>query len=59
LSCYAKPDCFLKSYSKRLWKALRGKEYYLTEMIFKKADVEEFAAFLNRLTEKAVKEDES
>lgn len=56
MSWYAKQDSRLKLYFKRLWKALRGKEYHLTEMILKKEDVEEFAAFLNRLTDKPAKE---
>jgi hypothetical protein len=56
MSWYAKQDSRLGSYFKRLWKALRGKEYYLTQMILKKDDVEEFAEFLSRLTNKPVKE---
>jgi hypothetical protein len=56
MSWYAKRDRRLSSYFKRFWKALRGKEYYLTEMILKKDEVEEFAEFLHRLTNKSAKE---
>ena len=31
-----------KPYFKRLWKAIRGKEYYLTELVLTKEDVVEF-----------------
>ena len=55
-SWYAKQGSRVKSYFKRLWKALRGKEYCLSEIILKKADVQEFTALLTRLTEQAAKE---
>jgi hypothetical protein len=51
-SWYAKQDSKLKSYFKRLWKALRGREYCLTELVLKKEEIKEFTLFLNRLTEK-------
>jgi hypothetical protein len=58
-SWYDKQDSRLKSYIKRLWKALRGKEYHFTELILKKDDVEEFAMFLGKLTSRAAKDGES
>jgi hypothetical protein len=54
----AKQDNSLKSYFKRLFKAFCGKEYYLTEVLLKKSDILEFVEFLNKLTEKTVKESE-
>lgn len=59
MNWYAMQRSRIKSYFRRLWKALRGKEYYLTEMILKKAEVEEFAAFLNQLSTETAKEGES
>ena len=57
-SWYSMQESRLKSYLKRLWKTIRGKEYCLTELIMKKAEVDEFAVFLNKLTHKRCKEGE-
>jgi len=51
-SWYAKQTGRIKPYFKRLWKALRGKEYYLTELVMKKSEVVEFNEFLCRLIER-------
>ena len=51
-SWYAKQTGRVKPYFKRLWKALRGKEYCLTEIVMSKEEVAEFEIFLHRLTEK-------
>ena len=48
---YAKQTGRFKPYFKRLWKALRGKEYCLTELVMTKEDAKEFAEFLRRLVE--------
>ena len=50
-SWYAKQTGRIKPYFKRLWKALRGKEYCLTELVLTKDDIAEFDEFLHRLIE--------
>jgi len=50
-SWYAKQTGRIRPYFKRLWKALRGKEYCLTELVMRKNEVADFAEFLNRLIE--------
>lgn len=48
-SWYAKQGSRIKLYFKRLWKALRGKEYSLMELVMSKSEVGEFGEFLRRL----------
>lgn len=51
-SWYAKQSGRIKPYFKRLWKALRGKEYCLTEIVMKRTEVEEYMDFLGRWIKK-------
>ena len=51
-SWYSKQTGRIKPYFKRLWKALLGKEYYLTELVLSKDDVAEFVVFLRSLERK-------
>jgi len=45
----AKQTGRVKPYFRRLWKALGGKEHYLTELVMTKSEVAEYADFLHRL----------
>jgi len=58
-SWYAKQTGRIKAYFRRLWKALRGKEYCLTEIVMAKGEVEEFSEFLHQLTKPHANGDES
>lgn len=58
-SWYAKQTGRIKPYFNRLWKALRGKEYYLTELVMSKNEVAEFSGFLRRLIENPKNEGEA
>jgi len=49
-SWYAKQAGRIKPYFRRLWKALRGREYCLTELVMAKDEVEELSEFLYQLT---------
>ena len=57
-SWYAKQTGRIRPYIKRLWNALRGKEYYLTELVMTKSEVAEYADFLRRLIENPKSEGE-
>jgi len=46
---YAKQTGRIKPYFRRIWKALCGKEYYLTELIMTKSEVEDLSEFLHQL----------
>jgi hypothetical protein len=49
-SWYAKQTSRFKPYFKRLWKALRGKEYLLTEFVLNADEFQELTASLSALT---------
>jgi hypothetical protein len=51
-SWYAKQGGRIKPYFKRLWKALRGKEYYLTELVLTSVEFQELIAGLNKLCDR-------
>lgn len=48
-SFYARQTGKVKPYFKRLWKALRGKEHYLTELVMTRSEAMEFSEFLRTL----------
>lgn len=45
-SWYGKQNGRMRPYFKRLWKALRGKEYRLMEIVLSKSEAKEFDEFL-------------
>jgi len=57
-SWYAKQTGKIRPYFKRLWRVLRGKEYYLTEIVLSKSEAKEFESFLHCLIEKSTNEGE-
>lgn len=58
-SWYAKQTGRIRPYFKRLWRALRGKEYCLTELVMTQTEVAELSQFLHQLTQNSINKGES
>ena len=58
-SWFAKQTGLIRPYFKRLWKALRGKEYCLTELVMTKTEITELSQFLHELTQNSMNKGES